>query len=832
MRHVKLAIRTLSRTPFVTAVAVLSLALGIGANTAIFSLADQLLLEQLPVPDPGRLVDLAAPGPKGGSEACGIAGTCEEIFSYPMYRDLERGQRVLTGLAAHVPFDASLAAGGQPFIGQALLVSGSYFPTLGLRPALGRLLGRDDDVNVGAEDVAVLSWALWHGRMGADSAVLGRTIVVNGHALAIVGVAPPGFDGTTVGAHPVVFVPLAMSGVLAGFNGYTDRSDYWLYLFGRLKPGVSLAEARSALDGIYHPIVADVEAPLQQGMSAADLERFRAKRLAATPGFRGQSQMHQRGKAPLVMLFGVTGVVLLIACANIANLLLARGAGRAREMGVRLALGARRRQLVGQLLTESVVLASLGGVASLVVADLTLRLLTSLLPGEAAGVLPSSLALSPAVLAFDAALAIGTGLLMGLYPALHGTRLGLVEAIRAGGSQHSAHRGAARFRAVLVTAQITLASALLICAGLFLKSLVNVARVDLGLRVDDLVTFTISPGRSGYDSTRAALLYRQVQDELARLPGVTAVTTSKVPLLAGSYFGKGAWVQGVQGGSGDDHQTMFNAVGPGYFRTLGIPVLAGREFTSADAQGAPRVAIVNEAFARKFHLGGDVLHRYMSDRGPDSMNIEIVGLVRDAKYRDVKEPAQPLFVTPWMQAGEEDNLSFYVRTTVPPEQQVRAIPVLLARLAPTVPLDHIATMPQQVRDNSSGDRVITIVSAVFAALATLLAAVGLYGVLAYTVQQRTNEIGIRMALGADGADVRALVVRQMGTMGAIGGALGLAAALALGRVLQSLLYGMRGDDPVVFASSLVLLAGVAFAAAYLPARRASRVDPIQAPRYE
>jgi len=269
MRHVKLALRTLSRTPFVTAVAVLSLALGIGANTAIFSLTDQLILERLPVPDPDRLVDLAAPGPKSGSQSCGIAGTCEEVFSYPMFRDLERGQRVLTGLAAHVPFDASLATGGQPFIGQALLVSGSYFPTLGLRPALGRLLGRDDDATIGAENEAVLSWSLWHGRMGADSAVLGQTIVVNGHPLAIVGVAPRGFDGTTVGAHPMVYVPLAMSGLLAGFNGFSDRNDYWLYLFGRLKGGVSLAQARSALDGLYRPIVTDVEAPLPSWSNSA-----------------------------------------------------------------------------------------------------------------------------------------------------------------------------------------------------------------------------------------------------------------------------------------------------------------------------------------------------------------------------------------------------------------------------------------------------------------------------------------------------------------------------------------------------------------------------------
>jgi predicted permease len=829
MRTIKLAFRMLFRTPFVTAVAVLSLALGIGANAAIFSLTDQALLQPLPVPDPERLVNLTAPGPNPGPQSCNTTGGCDEIFSYLMFRDLERRQTVLAGLAGHCIVDANLALGDEPISGEAAEVSGSYFGTLGLTPALGRLLGPQDDATVGAGFVAVLNHGFWRGRLGGDSSIVGRTITVNGQPMTIVGVAPRDFDGTTFGTHPLVFVPLTMGGKLGTFSPYENRRGYWVYLFGRLKPGVTLAQARSALNAIYRPIINDVEAPLQTGMGAARMARFRAKEIGVNPGFRGQSIIHREAKMPLVMLFGVTAVVLLIACANIANLLLARSAGRAKEMGVRLALGAGRRHLVVQLLTESVILALMGGVLSLAVTAVTLGLLASLLPSEAVHFMRFTP--QPSVMAFAGALAIGTGLAFGLFPALHGTRGSLVDAIRANAAQTSGHRGAARFRSALVTAQITMATALLICAGLFLKSLVNVTRVDLGVRVNDVVTFSISPRRSGYDTTRTRLLFQQVEEELARLPGVTGVTSSTVPLLAGSNWGGVVSVEGFPTGPDIDNYSRWTAVGPGYFRTLGIPVLAGREFTPSDFKGTPRVAVVNRAFAKKFHLEPSAIHKFMSSRASDSLNTEIVGLVQNAKYSEVKDSAPPLFYVPWRQEGVS-SLNFYVRTVVPAAQQLTVIRALLKRLAPTVPIDNMKTMPQQIRDNTSLDRLVGILSAVFAGLATLLAAVGLYGVLAYSVQQRTREIGVRMALGADAWRVRRLVVRQMGTMIAIGGVLGVGAALGLGRVLQSLLYGLKAHDAAVTALSLVVLAGIAFAASYVPVRRASLVDPVEALRYE
>jgi len=829
MRHLTLAFRTLFKTPFVTGIAVVSLALGIGANAAMFSLFDQILLRPLPVADPDRLVNLSAPGPKPGSQSCGQAGDCDVVFSYPMFRDLERSQTLFTGLAAHLAFGVSLSYGDQPTTGDGMYVSGSYFPTLGLRPALGRLLAPADDQGIGTNYVTVLAYGYWQSHFGSDPGVVGRPLRVNGQALTIVGVAPRDFHGTTLGVRPLVFVPISMRGVLSpGFSGFENRQDYWVYLFGRLKPGVSLAQASVGLNALYHPIVTDVEAPLQKGISDQMMAQFHAKQVVLTPGWRGQSSVPQDAKTPLLMLFGVTAIVLLIACANIANLLLARGAGRAMEMGVRLALGARRRQLMIQLLTESVLLACLGAVAGLIVANWTLTGIAAILPPDFDETL--RFALQPVVLVFAAALALGTGIVFGVFPAWHSTRTELVTAIRANAGQISGARSAARFRASLVTTQVALATTLLIAAGLFVKSLENVSRVDLGLHVDDVVTFSIAPERIGYDSTRALSLYGRVEDALGAAPGVNGVTSSVIPLLAGNNWGSDVNVQGFPSGPDVDKNARLNEVGAGYFATLGVQLRAGREFTPADHRGAPRVAVVNQAFVKKFNLGQGAVGKFTSI-GPGPLNIQIVGVVPDVKYSDVKRAVPALFYTPWHQDTHVGTMSFYVRSPQP-EALLRALPAVLKQIDAGLPMEGLKTMPQQIRENVVEDRLIGIVSAAFAVLATLLAAVGMYGVLAYSVAQRTREIGVRMALGADAGRVRAMVLRQMSGMMLVGGGIGLVGALGLGRAAQSLLYGLQGHDPVVFVLAALLLTLVALGAVYVPARRASLVDPVRALRYE
>ncbi len=831
MPNLKFAFRTLFRTPFVTIVAIVSLALGIGANAAIFSLFNQLLLKPLPVPEPARLVNLSAPGPKPGSQNCSQAGDCETVFSYLMFRDLEKVQTPFTGIAAHLSFGANLSARGQTQDAEGMLVSGSYFPVLGLNPAVGRLLTPDDDRAPGESHVVVLGYTYWQTRFGGDPAVVGQPLIVNGQTMTIVGVAPKGFDGTTIGVKPKVYAPITMRGFSQLSKAFDNRRNYWMYLFARLKPGVSIEQARTAMATPYHTIINDVEAPLQTNMSPQTMARFQAKPILLEPGSRGQSNVTREAKAPLTLLLGVTAFVLLIACANIANLLLARGAGRAGEMAIRLSIGAGRGQLVRQLLGESCLLAVFGGIGGLVVAQWTLNLMVALLPTQAAETV--TLTLDPIVMLFAATLAIGTGVLFGLFPALHSTRPDLISALKGQSGQPSGARSASRFRTSLATAQIALSMALLVSAGLFTRSLFNVSRVDLGLRADNVVTFQISPARNGYKVEQTRQLFERVEDELGALPGVSGVSSSTVPLLAGSNWGNDVSVEGFKAGPDTDSNSRFNEVGPTYFSTLGIPLLGGRDFTRADAFGAPQVAIVNEAFAKKFGLGRDAVGRRMSNKGSNTpLTMEIVGIVKNAKYSDVKREIPPIFFIPYRQDETIGQINFFVRTGSDPERFLSNIPKVLARLDANLPVENLRTMPQQIRENVFLDRFISVLSASFACLATLLAAIGLYGVLAYTVSQRTREIGLRMALGAAPSRVRTMVLGQVGVMVASGGAIGLAAAVGLGRLAQSLLFELQGTDPLVLAAAAVSLSLVALAAGFIPAHRASQVDPMSALRYE
>ncbi len=609
--------------------------------------------------------------------------------------------------------------------------------------------------------------------------------------------------------------------------GIDDRRAYWLYLFARLSPGATVEQARTAIDAVYRPIINDVEAPLQRDMRDSVMTRFRARQILLEDGRRGQSSM-SGAKAPLFMLFAITGLVLLIACANIANLLLARATNREMEMAVRLSLGATRRQLLAQLLTESVTLAFVGGAVSILFASWTLSGLAALLPQDITAMM--DFGVNWAAVVFAGVLSLATGIAFGLFPALHSTRPDLVTALRNSSGRLAGGKAARRFRTSLATAQIALAMTLLMSAGLFLKSLWKVSRVDLGVRVEKMVTFALAPEKSGYDSARMRTLFERVEEELRALPGAVAVTSSMVPLIAGSNWATGVSVEGYRG---DMNTSRYNAVGPDYFRTIGVELLTGREFTAADARGRPQVAVVNETFARVFGLGVNPVGKRMATRTGDTvtLDMEIVGLVRDSRYSEVKDTIPPVFATPHRQR-DVGTMNFYVRTDGDPATLVRAIPTLVRRIDPMLPVERLKTMPEEIRQNVFADRMISTMSSAFALLATLLASIGLYGVLAYSVAQRTREIGVRMALGADAADVRAMVLRQVCFMVLIGGVVGLAGAVALGRVAQAMLFEMSGADPVVMLASTGFLTLVALAAGYVPALRASRVDPMQALRYE
>lgn len=825
----KLAIRNLRKAPFVTVAAIISLGLGIGANAAIFSIYHQVLVRELPVQEPERLVNLSSPGPRFGGTTSGSIGDWDEVFSYPMFRDLEKAQTVFTGIAAHVFFDANVVYQGLTEHRRGLAVSGSYFSVLELQPALGRLFDPTADSTLNEPHAVVLSYDYWQKRLAGDPRILNQEMVVNGQLMTIVGVAPNGFRGTSVGNEPQIFVPLTMMRFAwPGFDNFSNRTHYWAFLFARLKPGVTIEQASSAINGPYHILINEVDAPLQQ-LSRKDMDLFKAKRIKLENGRRGQTDIRGDARIPLTLLLAVTAFVLLIACVNITNLLLARGASRVSEMAVRLAIGASRRQLIVQLLTESGLLALSGGIAGLVVGQWTLNLIASLIPPEEALL---HYELDSAVLVFTGAVTLVTGLLVGLFPAWQSTRLDLTPALKGQSNQIAGARRAGRTRSVLATAQIALSMALLVLAGLFTKSLFNISKAELGLIADHVVTFRVSPRLNGYTVERMVALYGEIEDAARSLPGVSGVTTSEVPLLASQNWGNRVGVQGFESGPDIDSNSKYTSIGTDYFRTLGIHLLSGREFSASDAAARPKVAIVNEQFAKKFNLGRDAVGKRMTVGFGKNLDIEIIGLAQNSKYSEVKSETPPVYYLPYRQALEPIDMSFYIRTSLDPDSLLKAISPMMAKIDRDLPVQDARTLPEQIRQNVTPDRLISILSAIFASIATILAGVGLYGVLAYTVAQRTREFGVRIALGAAPGTIHGLILGQLGRMALVGGSIGAAGALEVGRFAESLLFRLNGHDPAVLAIAAVLLSLVAFAAGFIPAHRASKVNPIMALRYE
>ena len=830
MRNLRLAIRTLRRTPLVTGIAVLSLALGIGANTAIYSLFNELLIQPLPVPHPEQLVLFGGNMPAPGSHQSTSAGKDTKwVFSYPMFRDLESRPGPFSGVAAHEDFVANVVAHGNTRMANGEYVSGSYFPVLGIKPAIGRLFSITDDRVIGGHPFVILSHAYWTNQLGSDPTVIGQVMIVNGQPLRIVGVSARGFEGTTIGYKADFFVPITMRGRLdAGFNGYLQRRYYWVYIFARLQPHVTLTQAAARENVLYHRIINDVEVPLQKGVSESMLARFKAKPLALLDGRRGSGDLGQDTRMPLLLLFGTALFVLAIACANIANLLLARAATRSTEVAVRLSLGATQAQLFAQLLTESLLLATIGGLAGLAVAWVTLRGMVLLLPENVA----SSLAftLNARAASFTVMVSVTTGLLVGLFPALQAIRPDIVNTLRNGSGKTSATRGSRRFRTALVTAQIALSTALLASAGLFIRSLENVSRVTLGVDIDGLTTFRVMPTLNGYAGSRMQEVYAAIEREVAAVPGVRSIAASRVQVIGGNNWTRDLVVQGYPRTPDLSKDSYYNAVGPGFFSTIGERIVSGREFTASDVLHAPRVAVVNEMFVKKFNLGSDPVGKMIGEG--DTLTHVIVGVVSDSRYSDVKQELRPVYFLPYKQDTTAGAMSFYVRSAVTPNVLLPRIRAAVTRVDPTLPILGLKTMPQQIREDVYLDRMITTLTAAFAALATLLAAIGLYGVLAYSVVQRTKEIGVRIALGADPRAIVVMVLRSVGTMTMAGALIGIVAAVGIGRATQSLLFGVNGSDPTVLLAAAIGLTVVAFAAGSIPAWRATRVDPVTAVKYE
>jgi predicted permease len=829
LQDVRYGARMLLKSPAFTAIAVLMLALGIGANTAIFSLTYQVLLRQLPVQNPEQLVVLRSPGDKPGHTSSD--GDDAASFSYPLYKDLSDHNPAFSGLLARYGIAVNVAGEGSTERAAGELASGNYFQVLGVTPALGRVFSPQDETAPGANPVAVLSYGYWARHFGRDPAILNKQLTVNGTLLTVVGVARAGFTGVQVGKLSDIFIPITMkSQMTPNWNGLEDPKDHWVAILGRLKPGFTRARAQVALQPVYHSLL-ESELPLMK-LSAESQRQFLSRPLLLESGANGRPILQADARQPLIMLTLMVGLVLLIACANMASLLVARGEARQREIAVRLAVGAARWRLVRQLFTENLLLALLGGAAGVLFATWTLGLLVQTMQ-ESIGVLGLEKQLDGRILAFAIALSLLTAVLFGLLPALRAAQADLQTALKDLGSSVSHRLSSMRLRKALIVGQVALTAVLLTAAGLFTRSLLNLNHTNLGLRTNHVLEFSIAPELNRYAPPRAIALVDQLRRSIAGLPGVSSVSAATVPVLSDSTQGSGVTVEGYTPREGEDRHVWRNEVGPDYFATLGTPLLSGREFRDSDNASRPKVAIVNATFVRRFLPGHNPLGLHIRT-GPGNArpDIEIVGVVKDSKHSDPRDSIHPFVYEPYAQDPAFGRATFYVRTAGDPAAMAATLRKTVQDLDSNLPVYDLETLVQQVDDTVFTDRLLTFLSLCLGFLAAVLAAIGLYGVMAYVVTRRTREIGIRMALGATRENVAGMILREVARMAGIGLTIGLAAALATDRLLASLLYGVRATDPLVFVMAVLLLGVIALLAGGLPARRAASVDPVVALRYE
>jgi putative ABC transport system permease protein len=836
-QDLRYAVRQLRKSPGFATVAILTLALGIGANTAIFSLLDQALLRNLPVKAPDRLALLRYSGEDSGHSSA--RGDDHLYFSYPMYRDLRDHNSGFSGVIATAYAQVDLQWRNQTELADAELVSGNYFDVLGAQPALGRLLIPSDDAAQEASPLVVLSFDYWRRQLASDPRVINQTISINAHPFTIIGVAQPGFRSVAAGDNPAIFAPMTMKRqITPGRDDLEDRRSRWLNIIGRLQPGLTAQQAQAAINPLWHSIRAEEFSQFGH-ISPRFQDAFLNKsHLFLDDGSKGVP-IHGSLPTAFLVVMAMAGLMILMACVNVGSLLLVRAAARTREVSVRYALGAKRRRIVRQLLTEGMLLGLAGGVAGVVlapqIATLLIRTIWTRSP-----LFPSS---HPdlRMLAFNFGLALLASLFFSLAPAIQFWRPDLSPSLKQ--QAETIAQGPRRLRQVSVVAQIALSLLLLVAAGLFARTLRNLKTLDVGFATDHLLTFTINPQLSGYQLNQTTDLYQRIFDKLSASPGVRSVAATTDPELANADSTSNITVAGYHA-TGDEDINHMNVewayVSSNYFSTLKLPMLAGRELTDEDRAGTQKVAVVNESFARHyFSRPQDAIGQYFGEgAGRVPLDIQIVGVVRDAKHTTVRSDVHRTVYTPYLQDQQHlqdhqpGQKTLYVRTWQAPEAAESTIRQALQALDSSLVLNNFRTMQEQIDKNLNGERVVAFLAASFGALAVLMAGIGIYGVLAYSTAQRTREIGIRIAVGATRVAVARIVLVEALWLAGMGIAVGLPLALLFGHAVRSQLFGISNNDPLTFSGMIVLVAAVAFVSAALPARRAAKVDPMVALRYE
>jgi predicted permease len=824
LQDIRYALRTLARNPGFTTVVIVTLALGIGANTAIFGLVNKVLIDSLPIARPHELVLFHPQGIRNGWTAGDMT------LSYPSYLGFCDRQQVFTGVLAERTDTVNFRIDGATQRATETIVSGNYFEVLGVSPFIGRVLTPEDDREPGGHPVAVLSHGFWVEKLGGRRDIVGQTIRLNGFPFTVVGVSEKGFNGLEVGRSIDVVVPASMLAQVVTYGkALTTRIAYIFNVYGRLKPGIGRAEAAAQMQSSY---LAELEADVaEMGAQAPTDQRWREGKLLLDDARRGVSRLRDSLSTPLTALMAMTGIVLVIACANIAGLLLARSAARAKEISIRLAIGASAGRIVRQMLTETAILTLFGGVSGLVVTRWTINLVLAQ-TGDAERLKLETTFFDWRLLAFALATCVATAVFFGLLPAMRASRESVSDSLKT--AVASDRTAQLRLRKILVTAQVALGLVLVTGAGLFLRTLNNLRHVHTGFRTDQLVQFNLNAGLAGYDPSRAATLFARLLEDVRALPGVRDVTLSVAPVLSGgdSTIGFGLGVEGYKGANGERAFANGNAVAPGYFSALGLTLLRGRDFSSADVANSPRVAVVSESFVQ----------RYFPSRDPLGLKIslgwglgavyqhEIVGISKDARVANLRDEPYRSFYIPYTQWNVLSQASLIVRTSAEPSTLGPAIRDLVKRHDANIPVVDFRPIDEQIDRLLRPERLAASLSLMFGLLATGLAAMGIYGVTAFSVARRRGEIGIRMALGASRGNILRMVIRDVAAMAAVGIIAGVALSLGLSGYVESQLYGIAPRDVATILASVILLVIVSLASAWLPARRATRVDPTVALR--